>query len=473
MSLADPYEAFARLRQTAATWASLPAAELESAWQGAAGESYREVMAMRLWEQGGLMRDRDLVEASIRALQAASDMRSLALLGHLLVLLLYKRIPEGFAARLDESAGAWPDWFVTYCRTALAGHGRHLEILPPVRDFTVTVGLLAYNRPELLERAIQSVLNQSYADFRLLIGDDCSSDPAVERMCRDYAARDARVRYLRQPRNIGQPRNFDALMDAAETELVMGLADDDYYDSGFLASCVALMRAKPWLSVVITPCRFQSPEGQSGQFGPFYSRDGVGDPDLELQRAGASGGVYLVGFLYRRRILREVARYDLFPQPDGYVPRYGMQDCSIAGACLLHYEVGYIREAGLNFWLSELNASRRRDTALEHIRFFRFVLAAHADLFGLGAYPPDLARYCLDAHILERVMRLGFDQLLEGEAGQFDAQLEALLPSWAEFNALAHALPAACQLGRQPRISPDASVYGDNPWGKFHVEPAV
>lgn len=66
----------------------------------------------------------------------------------------------------------------------------------------VIIAIPTYNRATSVDRAIRSVLDQDLATITVLVSDDASRDD-TERLCRDLAARDARVVYRRQPVNLG------------------------------------------------------------------------------------------------------------------------------------------------------------------------------------------------------------------------------------------------------------------------------
>ena len=71
----------------------------------------------------------------------------------------------------------------------------------------VSVVIPTYNRAELLKRAIESVLGQTYQDFELIVVDDASMDN-TEEMMKDFS--DERIRYIRLKQNSGTsavPRN--------------------------------------------------------------------------------------------------------------------------------------------------------------------------------------------------------------------------------------------------------------------------
>jgi glycosyltransferase involved in cell wall biosynthesis len=92
----------------------------------------------------------------------------------------------------------------------------------------VTVILLTYNRQSFLPRTLDSILDQSYKKFNLLICDDYSTD-GTERICREYAQRDSRIKYCRNAVNVGMPGNLNAGIQRANTEFVAILHDGDIY----------------------------------------------------------------------------------------------------------------------------------------------------------------------------------------------------------------------------------------------------
>ena len=80
----------------------------------------------------------------------------------------------------------------------------------------VSVGLPVYNGERFLARAIEAHLNQTFEDLELIISDNCSTDGTAE-ICRKYAADDARVRYIRQQKNVGVNRNHYLTYEAAHS----------------------------------------------------------------------------------------------------------------------------------------------------------------------------------------------------------------------------------------------------------------
>jgi len=115
----------------------------------------------------------------------------------------------------------------------------------------VTVGIPVYNGAKYLEKAIESVLAQTFADFELIISDNASTD-ATPAIALEYAARDPRVRYTRNRENIGAARNYNQLFSLATGEFFKWLAADDLIGPEFLETCVAALDAEPTAVVAYT-----------------------------------------------------------------------------------------------------------------------------------------------------------------------------------------------------------------------------
>ncbi len=92
---------------------------------------------------------------------------------------------------------------------------------------TVSVAIPTFNRRATIERAVRSVLDQTYADLELVVSDDGSTDGTAELLA-ELASGDERMRVVRQPANAGMVANIDAAGRLAHGDFVMLLADDDW-----------------------------------------------------------------------------------------------------------------------------------------------------------------------------------------------------------------------------------------------------
>lgn len=105
-----------------------------------------------------------------------------------------------------------------------------------------------YNCEKFVARSIESLLAQTFGDFELVISDNASTDGGEE-ICRSYAARDPRIRYVRRETNIGGPGNFRYVFSLCRGEYHKWSTADDYWDPAFAARCIAVLDADP--SVVL------------------------------------------------------------------------------------------------------------------------------------------------------------------------------------------------------------------------------
>jgi glycosyltransferase involved in cell wall biosynthesis len=107
----------------------------------------------------------------------------------------------------------------------------------------VSVGVPVYNGDSFLEVAIRSVLAQTLDDFELIICDNASTDRTAE-ICRDYAARDRRVRYFRNPENLGAAPNYNLTFQYARGRYFKWLAHDDRMTPSYLAKAVRVLEER-------------------------------------------------------------------------------------------------------------------------------------------------------------------------------------------------------------------------------------
>jgi glycosyltransferase involved in cell wall biosynthesis len=112
----------------------------------------------------------------------------------------------------------------------------------------VSIGLPVYNGERFLAQALDSLLGQTLGDLELVISDNASTDRTTE-ICLTYAARDSRVRYIRQQSNIGLTRNWNFVALQARGRYFKWASANDYCDLQILEKCVDVLSADP--SVVL------------------------------------------------------------------------------------------------------------------------------------------------------------------------------------------------------------------------------
>ena len=101
----------------------------------------------------------------------------------------------------------------------------------------VSIGMPVYNGEEYLRGALDSILDQTFGDFEVVISDNASEDGTRE-ICESYAARDARVRYYRADRNRGAAWNYNTVVAKARGTYFKWAAHDDWIDPTYVERCV-------------------------------------------------------------------------------------------------------------------------------------------------------------------------------------------------------------------------------------------
>lgn len=126
---------------------------------------------------------------------------------------------------------------------------------------TVSIGLPVYNREKFIPQTIDALLAQTFTDFELIISDNASTD-STEAICRDYAARDSRIRYIRQPVNLGLLGNFNYVKQEAKGKYFMWTASDDLCEPQFVEALVGKLEQDPSLALVMADLKYVSAKGE-------------------------------------------------------------------------------------------------------------------------------------------------------------------------------------------------------------------
>ena len=89
----------------------------------------------------------------------------------------------------------------------------------------IDIILATYNGEKYLKEQLDSILNQTYTNFRLLISDDCSQDSTKE-ILKEYEKKDNRIKVFFQEKNLGYVKNFEFLLTKVESS-IYALSDQD------------------------------------------------------------------------------------------------------------------------------------------------------------------------------------------------------------------------------------------------------
>jgi glycosyltransferase involved in cell wall biosynthesis len=113
----------------------------------------------------------------------------------------------------------------------------------------VSIGMPVYNGARFLRSTLDSLLQQTFGDFELIISDNASTD-GTQAICEEYAQRDARIRYVRQPQNMGAVFNWNFVAQEASGLFFKWASANDRCDDQLLEKCVAELRGNSAVTLV-------------------------------------------------------------------------------------------------------------------------------------------------------------------------------------------------------------------------------
>ncbi len=108
----------------------------------------------------------------------------------------------------------------------------------------LTVGMPVYNGEQYMAETIDTILGQDVDGLELIVSDNCSTD-ATGVIVKDLMARDDRVRYVRNDRNVGAARNYNQLVEFSQAPLFKWAGYDDLLLPGNLSRCLEVLDADP------------------------------------------------------------------------------------------------------------------------------------------------------------------------------------------------------------------------------------
>lgn len=181
----------------------------------------------------------------------------------------------------------------------------------------VSIVLPVYNGERYLEEAIQSVLDQTFKDWELIIIDDCSSDKTPE-IIREFVQKDLRIKSYRNIQNQKLPRSLNIGFEKAQGEYFSWTSCDNLYKPEAITQLIS--------SIV-----------QDKEVGLVYSSFDLIDECGKYKSTIKSGKAEDIGirnvvgacFLYRAEIAKKIGGYD----PDLYLAEdyeYWLRIASVA-----------------------------------------------------------------------------------------------------------------------------------------------
>lgn len=104
----------------------------------------------------------------------------------------------------------------------------------------VSVLIPTYNRPHYFEKALCSVLEQTYPNVEIIIGDDSTNDE-TEKVLQKYLCKHSNIIYIKNRSTFGQFENALMLLNKANGEYINFLMDDDLFHVNKIQKMIAIL----------------------------------------------------------------------------------------------------------------------------------------------------------------------------------------------------------------------------------------
>ena len=171
----------------------------------------------------------------------------------------------------------------------------------------ITVVVPTFNRAHLVGHAIESALQQTYANFALVVSDNASTDETPRVVARFD---DARLRYIRRPQNLELNEHYNLCMAEVSTPYMFVLPDDDLMHPEALETLLPVLEENPHVGIAHGRARLVDDDGNV--IHPAHDMTGLPEGAIEQGEAyireavNASHRIHATATLYRTKAIQQV-----------------------------------------------------------------------------------------------------------------------------------------------------------------------
>jgi glycosyltransferase involved in cell wall biosynthesis len=257
----------------------------------------------------------------------------------------------------------------------------------------VSICIPTRNRAAALRHSLESIQAQDYTPLEILISDNASTDN-TEEVCRALAAADPRIRYVRQPHNIGLHGNHNFCFDQAHGEFICIFHDHDRRAARIASKYVAFLDAHPRVGVVCSDWElFDDTDTRIGVRDHAVKAVTPGFEYIEQTMRSGRSSIGIPGTMVRRAALGD-ARF-------GLEAPIGFGDFALWCHVAEKWDIGHMAE---RLWSWRQNKESHSARAIEAIAYdFKTNLGGYCDDY-LARHPEDTARVARWRRLIDRYL---------------------------------------------------------------------
>ena len=182
----------------------------------------------------------------------------------------------------------------------------------------ISVLIPVYKGSAVLNNALQSIFNQTYRDFEVIVADDTppkftTEIEKIKNICLKYKT----IKYIKNKKNLGCQKNFQTLLDASNAKIVIFLAQDDVFSKDALEKVVnAFTKFKDAAFITRPYFWFESDISKPVRYVPPINRYNdieitIKDDNNKIKYLLCSLG-QISGLAFRRKLITQPFHQDIF-----------------------------------------------------------------------------------------------------------------------------------------------------------------
>ena len=105
----------------------------------------------------------------------------------------------------------------------------------------IDILMATYNGEKYIKQQLDSILNQTYNEFNLIISDDASLDGTIS-ILKEYQNKDSRIKVFKQDKNLGVVENFEFLLKQVTNEFFMLADQDDIWEKDKIEKSITKLK---------------------------------------------------------------------------------------------------------------------------------------------------------------------------------------------------------------------------------------
>lgn len=141
------------------------------------------------------------------------------------------------------------------------------------RDIKISIIMASYNYENFIKEAIESVINQTYPNWELIIVDDGSTDNSIE-VIKKYVEQDSRIKFFQHEKEVNKGLKETILLgiDKASYEWISFLESDDIFKPNCLEEKVKVIEQKPEVNFIFSDVEFFGDKKRIIEYNPYLKK---------------------------------------------------------------------------------------------------------------------------------------------------------------------------------------------------------